>query len=197
MADSGRFSTTPPAKETTGAAAPRHDAPAMLLHWVTALLVITLFLLAETWDFVPRGLPLHHGMQSLHISLGLTLAGVFLLRLVWRVTGARRLPAALGGVPGIAASVMHVALYGLIAVQLVLGFLFRWREGPIGFFGLFAIPSPIAIGHATGYLAASLHDYVGWLIVILAGGHAAVALAHHYLLRDGVLRRMLPRFANR
>jgi cytochrome b561 len=29
--------------------------------------------------------------------------------------------------------------------------------------------------------------------LILAGLHVAGALAHHFLLRDGVLRRMLPR----
>jgi cytochrome b561 len=28
--------------------------------------------------------------------------------------------------------------------------------------------------------------------LILAGLHAAAALVHHYILRDGVLRRMLP-----
>jgi cytochrome b561 len=30
-------------------------------------------------------------------------------------------------------------------------------------------------------------------VLILAGLHAAAALFHHYVLRDGVLRRMLPR----
>jgi cytochrome b561 len=92
---------------------------------------------------------------------------------------------------------MHYGLYGLIAVQIGLGFLFRWGQGPAGFFGLFAIPSPLVIDKTTRHLVGSLHDYCGWLIIILAGGHAVVALAHHYLLRDQVLRRMLPRFATR
>lgn len=30
------------------------------------------------------------------------------------------------------------------------------------------------------------------VVLIVAGLHAAAALAHHYLLRDPVLRRMLP-----
>jgi cytochrome b561 len=174
-----------------------YDPLAMALHWITALLVVTLFALAEIWGFVPRGTPLRHGMQSLHVSLGLTLAAVFVLRVIWRGTGARRLPPAESGLQHVAARLMHGALYGMIALQLVLGFLFRWAQGPIGFYGLFAIPSPIVIGHGTRHLVGSLHNYAGWLIIILAGGHAAVALAHHYLLRDGVLRRMLPRFATR
>jgi cytochrome b561 len=37
-----------------------------------------------------------------------------------------------------------------------------------------------------------LHELNGWAIVILAAGHAAAALFHHYVLRDPVLSRMLP-----
>jgi cytochrome b561 len=175
----------------------RYDGLAIALHWVTALLVVVLFGLAEIWGFVPRGSPLRHGMQSLHVSLGLTLAAVFLLRLIWRNTAARRVPPTVSGLQHVAAVAMHYGLYGLIAVQIVLGFLFRWGQGPVGFFGLFAIPSPLAIGKPTHHLVASLHDYCGWLIIILAAGHTLVALAHHYLLRDQVLRRMLPRFSTR
>ena len=36
------------------------------------------------------------------------------------------------------------------------------------------------------------HELAANTIVILAAIHAAAALVHHYLWRDGVLRRMLP-----
>ena len=39
---------------------------------------------------------------------------------------------------------------------------------------------------------AEAHNWVGWTIVILAGGHAAAALFHHFVLRDSLLWRMLP-----
>jgi cytochrome b561 len=186
------------ASGTEGVALPTgYDGLAMALHWITALLVVTLFALAEIWGFLPRGTPLRHGMQSLHISLGLTLAVVFLVRLVWRNTGARRVAPLVGGVQHVAAMVMHYGLYGLLAVQIVLGFLFRWAEGPVGFFGLFAIPAPLTIGKTAHHEIAYLHDKVAWIIIILAGGHAVIALAHHYILRDRVLQRMLPRWLMR
>jgi cytochrome b561 len=169
-----------------------YDGLAMALHWITALLVVTQFALAEIWHFLPRDAPLRHGMQSLHISLGLTLAAVFVLRLVWRNTGARRVLPLVGGVQHVAALLMHYGLYGLLAVQIVLGFLFRWAEGPIGWFALFAIPSPLVISKAARHEIGFLHDKVAWIIIILAGGHAAIALAHRYILRDQVLQRMLP-----
>ncbi|WP_419760518.1 cytochrome b [Acidisoma sp.] len=174
-----------------------YDGLAMSLHWITALLVVTLFALAETWGFLPRGTPLRHGMQSIHISLGLMLAAVFLVRLVWRNTGARRVAPVVGGLQHVAALAVHYGLYGLLAVQIVLGFLFRWAEGPIGFFGLFGIPSPLVIGKTAHHEIAYLHDKVAWIIIILAGGHAAIALAHRYILHDHVLQRMLPRWSAR
>ena len=170
-----------------------YDGLAMALHWITALLVVTLFALAEIWGFLPRGTPLRHGMQSLHVSLGLTLGAVFLVRLAWRNTGARRMVPLVSGAQHVAALVMHYGLYGLLALQIALGFLFRWAEGPIGFFGLFGIPSPLTIDKAVRHEIGYLHDKTAWIIIILAGGHAAIALAHRYILRDQVLQRMLPR----
>jgi cytochrome b561 len=38
----------------------------------------------------------------------------------------------------------------------------------------------------------SLHGDFADVVLIVAGLHAAAALAHHYVLRDSVLRRMLP-----
>jgi cytochrome b561 len=174
-----------------------YDGLTMALHWITAFLVVALFALAEIWGFLPRGTPLRHGMQSLHVSLGLTLAAVFAVRLIWRSTGARRVLPLVSGAQHLAALVMHYGLYALLAVQIVLGFLFRWAEAPVGFFGLFAIPSPLVIGKTAHHEIGYLHDKVAWVIIILAGGHAAVALAHHYILRDQVLRRMLPRWRTR
>src|ERR1700761_710224 len=174
-----------------------YDRLAIGRHWVTAFLVVALFALAEIWGFVPHGTPLRHAMQSLHVSLGLTLAAVFVLRLVWRHTGARRGAPLVSGVQHVAAAAMHYGLYGLLALQIVLGFLFRWAEAPVGFFGFFAIPSPFSIDRTTRHEIGYLHDKVAWVIIILAAGHAATALAHRYILRDQVLQRMLPGWSTR
>jgi cytochrome b561 len=170
----------------------RHDTVTMALHWATALLVVTLFALAEIWGFLPHGTPLRRGMQAVHISLGMLLAAVFLFRLVWRSVLARRLPPAVTGLQHVAATAMHTALYVLLAAQVVLGFLYCWAERPASFFGLFAIPSPLVISHAANGWIGMLHEDNAWVIICLAGAHAVVALLHHHVLRDGVLRRMLP-----
>ena len=103
----------------------RYDAITILLHWVTALLVVTLFGLAEFWGFLPRGTPLRHELQGLHISLGLVLAVVATLRVVWRLMFGRTLPEIESTLPYWAAKGVHYLLYILLGGQVVLGFVFR------------------------------------------------------------------------
>jgi cytochrome b561 len=63
----------------------------------------------------------------------------------------------------------------------------------MSFFGLL-IPPPFApMGRATHHTLMERHNQIGWSIVIIAAGHGAAALYHHFVLRDRVLVRMLPR----
>ncbi|MGE8642731.1 MAG: cytochrome b [Achromobacter sp.] len=169
-----------------------YDRTTIVLHWLTAFLVVGLFALAETWSFLPRGTPTRRLLQSLHISFGLAFAAVFVLRVVWRLCRGRRLQPASSGWLRVASTGVHGLLYLLMAAQIVLGFLFRWAQGePFAFFGLFNVPMLIAIDHEQRRFIGGLHDTVAWTIIILALLHALAALFHHYVLRDGVLRRML------
>jgi cytochrome b561 len=171
----------------------RYDPVTITLHWLTAALVITLFALAETWGFLPRGTPLRKGAQSLHISLGLLLTVVLVVRLFWRSGRGRRLPPASSGLQHLAAKTAHYALYLLLVAQVVLAFLYRWAQGePFQFFGLFSVPTAFAPDHDLAELFGGLHYDVAWIIIGLAAVHAVAALVHHHVLRDGVLRRMLP-----
>lgn len=173
-------------------AGPAHyDRVTIILHWLTALLVLGLFALAEVWGFLPRGTPARRLLQSLHISFGLAFAGVFALRVIWRLSAGRRLPPAATGWLRAAGTGVHGLLYLLMATQIVLGFLFRWAQGePFAFFGLFDVPTLIPIDHEQRRFIGGLHNTVAWTIIVLALMHALAGLFHHYVLRDGVLRRM-------
>ncbi|MCB8876996.1 cytochrome b [Acidisoma silvae] len=178
-------------KQDPTAVPPSYDHAVIVLHWLTAILVVTLFALAEIWSFLPDG-HLSDGMQSVHISLGILLAAVLGLRILWRTIFAKPIPPATTGLQHMAAKAMHLALYALLVCQVVLGFLYCWGGGPAVFFGLFSIPSPIKIGAVANNWIGFLHYYNAWLIIGLAGGHAVMALLHHYVRRDHVLYRMIP-----
>jgi cytochrome b561 len=170
-----------------------YDAVEIALHWATAVLVVTLYALAQAWSFLQRGTPLRLEMQAVHVSLGVCLAAVVTLRIVWRLGPGRRLPPAASGLTEIASQLVHLALYAAMIAVAVLGFCFRWSQHvPLSVFGWFAIPSPVAFGDGAAAVIGTLHYWVATAIIVLAFGHAGAALFHHYVLRDGVLRRMVP-----
>lgn len=169
-----------------------YDNVAVTLHWLTALLVLVQFALAVTWDDFSK--PTQDRMQSLHISFGILLTGVIITRIVWRWVPGHQVPSLEVGGVRLASKGVHYLLYLLLVAQAASGFLFRWAQGhSLPFFSLFAIPSPFAaLDRASRHELHGLHEKIGWSIVILAFAHALAALHHHYVLKDRVLRRMLP-----
>jgi cytochrome b561 len=171
----------------------RYDGLEMSLHWATAILVVTQYLLAQAWGFVRSGTPVRHEMQAIHVSLGLLLIAVLVTRIAWRAGPGRRLPPADTGLVELAGQGVQYALYGLLVLVVGLGVFLRWaNHDPLGFFGLFTIPAPYAFSKPQAHLIGTLHYWVATAIVIVAGLHACAALFHHFVLRDDVLWRMLP-----
>lgn len=168
-----------------------YDGVSMTLHWLTALLVIVQFALALLWDSFPR--PTHRLMVVTHMSFGIILTAVIVARLVWRFIPGHRMPSLEAGWVALGAKAVHYLLYVLLAAEAVLGFVTRWSEGrEMSFFGLL-IPGPFGPwDRATHHMIMEWHEKVAWAIIIVAIGHAAAALYHHFVLKDRVLRRMLP-----
>ena len=168
-----------------------YDNVAVALHWATALLVVTQFALAETWDWFAK--PTQGSMQGLHMSFGVVLTLVIVARLVWRLMPGHQISSLEIGWVRIAAKAVHYLLYGLLVVAVALGFAVQWSRGhPVNLFGL-GIPGPFGpFARPVRGLLKELHNYVAWAIIIIAAGHAAAALYHHYVLKDRVLKRMLP-----
>src|SRR5215213_10369807 len=74
-------------------AATRYDTTTILFHWLTALLVATQWLGAQIIDWFPRG-PLRVDAQAVHITCGVALGAILLLRIVWSRSYGRQLPPA-------------------------------------------------------------------------------------------------------
>ena len=169
-----------------------YDRVTIAFHWLTALLVIVLFAMPLLWKFAPREWHLRW-LEGVHVSLGIALAAVLIGRLLWRLVAGRRLAAAGDAVTGPLSRIVHAGLYALLAVQVGLGFAVRWLQGEeFSFFGLFSIPSLFASNRELAEELVDVHNLAGWALIVVAGGHAAAALYHQYVLKDRVLQRMLP-----
>lgn len=168
-----------------------YDTFSIALHWLTAVLVLIQFVLAATWEWFGR--PTERLMVVAHMSFGIVLSAVIVIRIVWRLVPGHRTARAVSGWADTASRAVHVLLYAMLVAEAVLGFVLRWAGNEsMSFFGLL-IPPPFApFSRPAQHLIEELHELNGWAIVILAAGHAAAALFHHYVLRDPILARMLP-----
>jgi cytochrome b561 len=167
-----------------------YDRRTIQLHWVTAALVGLLSAIAQVIDFFPKGAP-KIAVRSVHIILGVVLGVILLARIVWRSRSVRRLPRASDGVVGHAARIVHWALYAGLAAVILLGISNAWARGD-SIFSLFRIPKLYAGNPLLKPTIENLHKTIANALIILAAAHALAALVHHFILRDGVLRRMLP-----
>lgn len=158
------------------------------IHWVSALLIAAAWLIGTTMEGGGRGTP--GPMQVLHYSIGVLVLSLVAARLLWR--GVNRPPTAEPGMPAwqhFAAGVAHVALYALMLAVPLTGLAARWARGrTVMLLGDITVPPPFAIpgGRAWG----EVHETLANLLLAVVLAHVAAALWHHFVLRDGVLRRM-------
>ena len=174
-------------------ASERYDSTTIALHWAVAVLVACQWISGQTIDWFAKGAP-RVDARSVHLVIGALLILAMGLRLWWRLGPGRKLSPANGGVWDLAARGLQGLLYLVVVAVLVGGVTTELLRGD-NFFGLLQLPRPGDIAaparHALSEQIGSLHGLGANTLLVLAGLHAAAALFHHYVLKDGVLRRML------
>ena len=156
----------------------------IVVHWLTALLVVGAWLTAEGGREIVDDPPL------LHFTLGLAVLALIVPRLILRLAGAA--PEATGerGRLTIVAKAGHGLLYLLLIGLPITGWYAASRMGvTVSFLGL-QLPALTAPVQGPPGLIADLHENAGTFILILAGLHALMAVWHQFVLRDGTLQRM-------
>ena len=166
---------------------------AKLFHWGTALLVFALLPIGWYMHDLPRGLEKFRYVE-LHKSLGLLLLLFMIGRSLWRAYNPPPpLPADLPGWEVMAAKLTHWALYGALFGQVFIGMGLVWTaNSPLTFFGWIPVPSPFSPDHDLHELGEELHELFAFAIVGLLVMHIGAALRHHFILKNDILRRMLP-----
>lgn len=171
----------------------RYGAVAQLFHWSIVVLVITQFVLANKAGDLPLGAAKVATLAQ-HKSVGITILGLALLRLCWRLLNpVPPVPATTPRWQHIAARVSHFLLYALLLIMPVLGwFMSSARNFPVSWFGLFTLPDLVAPSKPAYEFFHEAHVALAKVLFVVALLHAGAALKHHFVDRDNVLRRMLP-----
>lgn len=161
-------------------------------HWVMAIGMISMF----AFGLYMVELPLSKAKQelySLHKSVGITLLGLAVLRLVWRLFERRPALPEMTWWQKLAASGVHYALYVLIFALPLSGWAYNSASNfPLSWFGLVNLPRLVAADKQIKELAGQAHEALGWLLVVVLLAHIGAALFHHFVKGDHVLRAMLP-----
>lgn len=186
--DLNAMGSRPAVSEATGEI---YDGRTILFHWLTALLVVVQWVGAHYIDAFPKG-PLRVDARSAHITIGAALIAVILARLAWRATGGRKVAAVSHPAVRHLSQATHALLYALLAVLLAVGVANAWERGD-SLFNLVKIPSFAPGDTALRHAIESLHEELANILLIVAGLHALAAIAHEFIGKDRILRRMIPR----
>jgi cytochrome b561 len=181
------------------APASSYRAPARLIHWVMAVLL--LMTIPAGFIMLREGIarPLQDTLFIFHKNVGVILLLLAVLRLAYRWRHpAPPLPASVPGWQRRIAAASHVALYVLIFAMPILGYV-RVRAGGFPIEGLDAMgfPSLVPRSDTLAEFAKTSHYYGAIAITILIAAHVGAALQHGLLRRDGVFTRMWPPFGGR
>jgi len=102
------------------------------------------------------------------------------------------LPADLPQIQQMAAHANHWALYALLIMQPIVGWIATSAyPAPIPIYGLFEMPRIWPEDRAFSERMFTVHAFIGGLLAVLIIMHVAAALYHHFVRRDAVLLRML------
>jgi len=173
----------------------RYGRVAQLLHWATAILVLAAFLYGPGGPEAKVYAASRDFGRHLHETLGTTVFVLVVVRVVWRLFDQRPEPTPVNRWMGLAAIVVQLALYLLLFAVPLSAILGAWLEGhPLAYLGGLSIDAPFVASHALGSTVATIHTWLGDVILWVAGLHALAALFHQFILKDGVLASMLPRW---
>jgi cytochrome b561 len=164
-----------------------------LFHWLIVALIVLQVTLASLADDLPPGVK-KLGLLARHKSVGITILMLVILRLLWRSLNLTPLlPPTLKPYERLLARLTHAALYVLLFAMPLSGWMMSSARGfPVSWFGFFTLPDLVPRNKSLYAAFLTTHEVLAWVLAAVVTLHVAAALKHHFLLRDDVLRRMLP-----
>ena len=170
----------------------QYDGTAKVLHWLVVALLLAQYLIGWLMPDIHRGMKPGDAM-TWHISIGIVILALILLRLAWRLTHRIEPESSLAPWQRVGSEAMHWLLYVLVLLSTISGWLFAsFRGWSISFF--FLTPLPMLASENPEALRAinHWHQKFEWTLLILIGLHVLGALTNLVFYRNRVMQRMLP-----
>lgn len=185
--------------------AENYGSIAKWLHWVTAALFLVSYISVyyRHW-FTEAKTPENWTALQLHLSIGITIAVVVVLRIVWRMSN--RMPDLEAGtkLEHMAAHAGHYALYVIMIIMPVTGYIGTGVNTE--YFFMFDIPkfetTQLYSSLVNNWLGLTFKEFEepidfihkeilgAWIVWLLILGHVSAAIYHQIFKKDRTLYKM-------
>jgi cytochrome b561 len=162
-----------------------------LLHWTMAAMVLTM--LGIGFSMV-ASLADYHVLVSIHRPLGIAILILVVIRFVNRqLTSLPPFPATMSHGERLAATATELTMYGFMFVQPLVGWgMLSAASYPIVLFGSVHLPFILPHDAVLYAVLRKAHTVIAYLFVLAFLAHFGAILFHTLIVRDGILKRMVP-----
>lgn len=176
-----------------GNTAERWGSVQIALHWIVAALILLVQVPAGvTMNAVDPG-ALQNALYDTHKNVGLIIFILAVVRLAWRWRHpVPLLPADVPRWQAVTAHTTHALLYLILFLMPISGFLYTAMGGfPVPFLMVWNLAAYVPVNKPVAEVFKTIHVGLHWVLYLVVALHVAGALQHHFVRKDGVLRRML------
>jgi cytochrome b561 len=170
----------------------QYGTTAKVLHWIIAALLLVQYSIGWLMPDIHGGMKPGAAM-TFHVSLGIVILILIVLRLAWRLTHPVAPESSLPPWQRLSSEAVHWLLYALVLATTLTGWLFAsFRGWSMSLFYLAPLPMLASDHAAAGKTMDGLHQAMEWALLVVIGIHVASAMAHLFIYRDRIMQRMLP-----
>jgi cytochrome b561 len=169
-----------------------YGTTAKIFHWLVVALLMVQFPLGWFMPHIHRGMKPGDAM-TFHISFGITILALIVLRFFWRVTHPVAPASSLPAWQQLISEAVHWLLYILVFATTMTGWIFASeRSWSMALFFAAPLPTLPIEGSLLARSIGNWHGAMELMLLLTIGAHVAAALAHTFIFRDQIMQRMLP-----
>ena len=171
--------------------ATHYTRTAVSLHWLLAACIPAALFMG--WTMTDMAIsPAKLALYNFHKWVGVTILGLAVLRSCWRLTHPVPPLLPMPRWQQWAAQTGHGSLYVLMLAVPLSGWCYSNASGyPIVYLGWIPLPDLVGKDKALAAQWVAVHGALAITLTVIVALHVLAALQHHFIHKDGTLRRML------
>lgn len=169
----------------------RYNSTAIIIHWLMAILIIGMIILGLYMTGLEKGSAERSWFFALHKSIGLTLALLAIIRLVWKlITPSPALPDSIAPFQRKMATATHHLLYLMLFLQPISGYISSSYSGYKTKFWGIPLPHWGSKQPELNEFYTQIHEISAYCLIVLLCLHVAGVIYHIHHKQTDLFKRM-------